>query len=97
MAYADYILCERCDCKLIYDGEGTVRDEIEARFGERKIEFLCPDCRDKQLGVAELIQLIKDSRANYERQFGKDVVSEGIYNELEELFSEALAEWEGKQ
>ena len=49
-----------------------------------------------QPDVAELIQLIKDSRANYERQFGKNSESEWIYNELEEIFSEALAKREGK-
>lgn len=29
MALADYVLCETCQKKLVYDGDGTIRDAFE--------------------------------------------------------------------
>ena len=87
MAYADYIHCESCDCKLIYDGEGAVRDEIEARFGDKKIQFLCPDCREKQPEVSVLVEAL-------ERIADTEPDDLQTFHDIAER---ALAKWEGKQ
>lgn len=44
MAKADYICCDRCDCKIVYDAEDTILDGLKALgFGDAPI--LCKDCR----------------------------------------------------
>jgi hypothetical protein len=43
MAIGDYILCCKCGCKLLYDGDRSQRDWWADRWGsEPQIE--CPDC-----------------------------------------------------
>ena len=44
MALGDYSLCDRCNCKLIYDGDRDNRDWLIERFGKEP-EFYCPDCQ----------------------------------------------------
>lgn len=34
MALRDYITCQVCEKKLIYDGHDNARDELEDRFGD---------------------------------------------------------------
>ena len=41
MALGDYILCDRCNCKLIYDGDMGNREWWVERFGKEP-EILCP-------------------------------------------------------
>jgi hypothetical protein len=52
MAYRDYILCADCGCKLIPDGNETVRQHLEENWGNPAAPFwtvglLCPLCLDK--------------------------------------------------
>ncbi|WP_376960172.1 hypothetical protein ABNQ39_20935 [Azospirillum sp. A26] len=44
MAKADYILCDRCDCKIVYDAEDTILDGLKA-LGLDDAPILCKDCR----------------------------------------------------
>ncbi|PWC54673.1 hypothetical protein TSA6c_00050 [Azospirillum sp. TSA6c] len=44
MAKADYILCDRCDAKIVYDGEGKIAEGIFA-LGLNKMPALCEACR----------------------------------------------------
>jgi len=43
MALGDYILCCKCDIKLIYDGDRGNREWWEERFGSEP-EIKCPNC-----------------------------------------------------
>ncbi|MCM8735936.1 hypothetical protein M5E06_17530 [Azospirillum sp. A1-3] len=44
MAKADYIRCDRCDCKVVYDAEDTIKDGLQA-LGLGDTPILCKDCR----------------------------------------------------
>ena len=44
MALGDYILCCKCEIKLIYDGDRSQREWWEERFGKPP-EIECPDCK----------------------------------------------------
>lgn len=50
MALADYILCDKCDTKLIYDADNRVIDELEYRLTGRRhpavdvLDVLCQGC-----------------------------------------------------
>lgn len=44
MAKADYICCDRCDSKIVYDGEGTIMNGLAA-LGLDKAPALCDACR----------------------------------------------------
>ena len=44
MALGDYILCCKCEVKLIYDGDRGQREWWEERFGKPP-EIECPDCK----------------------------------------------------
>ena len=46
MALGDYILCNRCNCKLIYDGDMGNREWWVERFGKEP-EILCPPCQQE--------------------------------------------------
>ena len=43
MALGDYILCCKCEGKLIYDGDRGSREWWEERFGSEP-QIMCPDC-----------------------------------------------------
>ena len=46
MALNDYILCDRCGCKLIYDSpEIDNRKWLAERFGDAGL--VCPDCQSE--------------------------------------------------
>jgi hypothetical protein len=47
MALGDYILCCKCEVKLIYDGDRNQREWWEERFGKPP-EIECPDCKTPQ-------------------------------------------------
>ena len=48
MAIGDYILCCKCEVKLIYDGDRpTNREWWKERFGEEP-EIECPNCKPKR-------------------------------------------------
>ena len=52
MAISDYILCCKCDVKLIYDGgKDNNRQWWEERWGKEP-EIMCPDCEKKLEPVA---------------------------------------------
>ncbi len=42
MAYSDYILCEKCGEKIVYDGKCALRERLLERFGTD--ELCCPEC-----------------------------------------------------
>jgi hypothetical protein len=52
MAGRDYIMCAECGVKLIYDGSDSIREQLEARWGNPDlavwtVKLLCPDCIKK--------------------------------------------------
>ena len=61
MAYHDYLHCEKCDCKLIYDVYDNIRDDLQQKFNLPDDKWtnplMCPNCL-KQLKY-ELDQLKK--------------------------------------
>ncbi len=42
MAFSDYILCETCGEKIVYDGKRELRERLLERFGTD--ELCCPEC-----------------------------------------------------
>lgn len=42
MAITDYILCQKCQCKLVYDGDLSNRKWLKERFGTE--DLICPSC-----------------------------------------------------
>jgi len=47
MALGDYILCCKCDVKLIYDGDRGNREWWKERFGAEPA-ILCPKCDKRE-------------------------------------------------
>ena len=47
MALGDYILCCKCDTKLIYDGDRGQREWWKQRFGKPP-EIECPNCKTQR-------------------------------------------------
>jgi hypothetical protein len=47
LALGDYILCCKCDVKLIYDGDRGNREWWQERFGEEPA-ILCPKCDKRE-------------------------------------------------
>ena len=43
VAFHDYVSCDKCGCKVFYDGKHVAREYMIWRFG-RDYRFLCPDC-----------------------------------------------------
>lgn len=66
MAYRDYIHCKKCDCKLIYDGNDSIRESLENAYGDPEkdtftIKLLCPEClRELEAELARLRGRILD-------------------------------------
>ena len=58
MALGDYILCCKCEVKLIYDGDRGQREWWEERFGKNP-EIECPDCKPqrKPLSASEIVTM----------------------------------------
>ena len=50
MAIGDYILCCKCEVKLIYDGNRDQREWWEERFGKEP-EIECPNCKPQRTWV----------------------------------------------
>jgi len=49
MAYRDYICCRDCKSKFIYDGNDSIRNSLEATYGDEDapnwtVELVCPNC-----------------------------------------------------
>lgn len=49
MAIRDYIVCKRCECKIIYDGHDNGRERMEELWGDPSAGLwtpllLCPTC-----------------------------------------------------
>ena len=62
MALGDYILCCKCEVKLIYDGDRGQREWWEERFGKPP-EIECPDCKTQRTWVGltdEELEIIND-------------------------------------
>ena len=66
MAIGDYILCCKCEVKLIYDGDRGQREWWEERFGKEP-EIECPDCKPqrKPLTDEELKPLMQKALVYY--------------------------------
>lgn len=47
MALGDYILCCKCDVKLIYDGDRGNREWWKERF-DSEPEIMCPNCEKEK-------------------------------------------------
>ena len=47
MSFRDYIHCQECDCKLIYDGEDSIRNAFESLWGDKQPTLLCLECSAK--------------------------------------------------
>lgn len=58
MAKADYILCEICDCKVIYDGYWNARDNWT---NETWPLVVCGECA-KDRRIAAAVGAVKDDR-----------------------------------
>ena len=69
MALGDYILCNRCNCKLIYDGDEGNRQWWKERFGKEP-EILCPPCQQEMAmaRVQLLGQAMDDVRTRPNRE-----------------------------
>ena len=68
MAIGDYILCCKCEVKLIYDGDRGNREWWAERFGAEP-EIVCPDCKSKREWVGltdEELKVIHNKNYNYE-------------------------------
>ena len=52
MAIGDYILCCKCEVKLIYDGDRDQREWWEERFGKEP-EIECPNCKPQRKPLTE--------------------------------------------
>ena len=64
MALGDYILCCKCDVKLIYDGDKGNREWWEERFGSEPA-ILCPKCDKREwigLTLEESLSIIDNCR-----------------------------------
>lgn len=65
MALRDYILCKKCECKLIYDGGDSARDWLEERWRAPDASMwtellLCPDCiKALEAELAECRRLLR--------------------------------------
>ena len=67
MALGDYILCCKCEVKLIYDGDRGQREWWEERFGKPP-EIECPDCKTQRTWVGltdEEVGYIADEYATF--------------------------------
>ena len=66
MAIGDYILCCKCEVKLIYDGDRNQREWWEERFGKEP-EIECPNCKPQRTWVGltdeQIEQLEQDTCA----------------------------------
>ena len=54
MAIGDYILCCKCEVKLIYDGDRNQREWWEERFGKEP-EIECPNCKPQRKPLTDVI------------------------------------------
>lgn len=82
MALGDYILCCKCEGKLIYDGDRGSREWWKERFGSEP-QIICPDC-EKTKRFAELV------RADEREACAK--VADAYANGLERNYSEIIAD-----
>lgn len=55
MAISDYILCCKCDVKLIYDGGKDNNRQWWVERWRKEPEIMCPDCEKKQEPVAWMV------------------------------------------
>ena len=65
MAIGDYILCCKCEVKLIYDGNRDQREWWEERFGKEP-EIECPNCKPQRKPLTE-----EDCRTGFREQDAK--------------------------
>jgi hypothetical protein len=63
MAKADYILCDRCDSKIVYDGEGKIMEGLAA-LGLDRAPALCEACRTAPAYLQSGVEYIIEAEAN---------------------------------
>lgn len=66
MALGDYILCCKCEVKLIYDGDRGQREWWEERFGKNP-EIECPDCKPQRKPLTDEEIINKCLESGFER------------------------------
>jgi len=82
MALGDYILCCKCEVKLIYDGDRGQREWWEERFGKPP-EIECPDCKAPASKPLTDSQIEADMFWNYDdAETPHDSVEEFLNNEI---------------
>jgi hypothetical protein len=85
MAYRDYICCRDCKSKFIYDGNDSIRNSLEATYGDENapnwtVKLVCPNC----LARLERKPLTEDEIELAYRE---------IWRDLSDGFSHTSAEW----
>lgn len=58
MAKSDYILCDRCDAKIVYDGEGKIAEGLAA-LGLDQATVLCGACRSAATDATDIVDRLK--------------------------------------
>lgn len=60
MAKSDYICCDRCDCKIVYDHDDRIAEGLTA-LGLDKAPALCETCRAAPSPAAtEVVEALKE-------------------------------------
>ena len=74
MAGRDYIHCDSCGERMIYDGMDDVRDKFELRYGNKDapiwtVKLTCPLCVDRlQRELAEARELLREAQGQLRDQ-----------------------------
>ena len=91
MALGDYILCSKCECKLVYDGRRDGRDWLEERFQTRSL--MCPDClaalKAERDALRAALEHAKNGLLWYQDRYPE--ASDGSDDEAMERINAALA------
>ena len=99
MALGDYILCCKCEMKLIYDGDRVQREWWKERFDEEpKIE--CPDCKPqrKPLSNQKIIEMYNEPRSDAEMiEFARAIeAAHGIWPENSDCYGPDWTDRDGE-
>ena len=79
MALGDYILCCKCEVKLIYDGDRGQREWWAERFGSEP-EIMCPDCEKEKtfVGLTDE-EVVKEIKAYWGKMIGAPLNAHCVY------------------
>ena len=82
MAIGDYILCCKCEVKLIYDGNRDQREWWEERFGKEP-EIECPNCKPQRTWIG-----LTDEEQTEIMSEAREFVSRGLLDLVEAKLKE---------